>query len=701
MGTHCKSTQGQSEIVYGIQPTLAALSAKQRVVSCVFVRDDLLQLSSEVLCSKNPWLLAAVQLASEIEIKPVSREFLTDLTNGRSNQGIAIKCTPMPMPSLHGISASSLLHFNHCAYNRRKSGSCCGSSSIVLFLNQIQDVMNMGSILRSAVFFGIPTVLISAFFSATPSPLISKLSAGAMEFLRFFRVTNPASTLKQLSDAGFVTVGTAGMQPDSVENLNYCPPLELPLVKPDMIGASKEGAAKPLVLVLGSEARGLPDNVLSTCNLIVRIPGLVDWKVEHLGASSIASPLPTSLNVAAATAILIGFGDPPPFSEQVYRFLPAGSESDLNHFSNSNTKNCPHLERCLILEKELTKAKWKLTEATMINASVNSELATLRTLVSGARTAEGGASQSASSQGKWSHDQLSTELKQTTTENEILRDEIRLLRVRLESLENILQVQENAAASTCNRSEHQAGDTTQSISTCDRLLRAWRHQVMRLLIERAAHEEICIKAKKATQDQLSSQKEQLKSLHAQNQALNRKLVAKAAALKANFKKTEDYSQEIQHLNRCLQLSNNSNTCLTECTKSALTRLHADLIAMNEQWNRVFTDDGDTDSSPLMRRLRRLERRIQCVSGRLPMVRVLLSRKRTPEKRVEQELDRAEERVASLKAEHKRIVCENTEEKVKLETELTNTKSDLSKALISARRAERMAMQANHEKEAQV
>lgn len=56
--------------------------------------------------------------------------------------------------------------------------------------------------------------------------------------------------------------------------------------------------------------------------------------------------------------------------------------------------------------------------------------------------------------------------------------------------------------------------------------------------------------------------------------------------------------------------------------------------MNEQWNRVFTDDGDTDSSPLMRRLRRLERRIQCVSGRLPMVRVLLSQKRTPKQRVE-------------------------------------------------------------------
>ncbi|VDM17285.1 unnamed protein product [Hydatigera taeniaeformis] len=293
------------EIVYGIQPSLAALSAKQRGIVRAFVRDELLQIAPEVLLEKNPWLLATIKLASAIGIKSVSREYLTDLTNGRSNQGIAIKCTPLPMPSLHGVPARSILHFSHCAYNRSKPSSCCGSSSIVLFLDQIQDVMNLGSILRSAVFFGIPTVLISAFFSATPSPLISKLSSGAMEFLRFFRVTNPSSTLKQLSDAGFIIVGTAGMQSNSVENFNYSPPLELSLVKPDMVGASEDGAAKPLVLAFGSEARGLSDCVLSACNLIVRIPGLIDGKGEHLSAPSIVSPLPTSLNVAAATAILL------------------------------------------------------------------------------------------------------------------------------------------------------------------------------------------------------------------------------------------------------------------------------------------------------------------------------------------------------------------------------------------------------------
>ncbi|KAM7538309.1 hypothetical protein Aperf_G00000077100 [Anoplocephala perfoliata] len=225
-----------AEIVYGIQPSLAALCGKQRRVSRMFLRDDLFKLSSDELNFKNPWLASAVQKASlSIEVKSVSCEFLTVLTNGRSNQGIAIECSPMPMPSLNGVPAHSLLHFNHCDYSRTKPNSCCGSSSIVLFLDRIQDVMNMGSVLRSAVFFGIPTVLISAFFSASPSPLISKLSSGAMESLKFFRVTNPASALNQLFNAGFLIVGTAGMQADSEENFKHSLPLELSRVLPHMV----------------------------------------------------------------------------------------------------------------------------------------------------------------------------------------------------------------------------------------------------------------------------------------------------------------------------------------------------------------------------------------------------------------------------------------------------------------------------------
>lgn len=60
-----------------------------------------------------------------------------------------------------------------------------------------------------------------------------------------------------------------------------------------------------------------------------------------------------------------------------------------------------------------------------------------------------------------------------------------------------------------------------------------------------------------------------------------------------------------------------------------------------------------------------------------------------------------ERAERLEADRDRVVSEAMEEKVKLERDLTDTKADLAKAIISARRAERMAMQAKNEREEQV
>ncbi len=67
----------------------------------------------------------------------------------------------------------------------------------------------------------------------------------------------------------------------------------------------------------------------------------------------------------------------------------------------------------------------------------------------------------------------------------------------------------------------------------------------------------------------------------------------------------------------------------------------------------------------------------------------------------QELDSADERLKKLEAEHRRILSESADEKVRLETEVANAKSDLARAVISARRAERLALQASNERQAQV
>lgn len=71
------------------------------------------------------------------------------------------------------------------------------------------------------------------------------------------------------------------------------------------VGASSSLGEKPrpMLLVLGSETNGLSKEALSACNLIIRIPGVVDNMAPV--PDDTESPLPTSLNVAAATAILL------------------------------------------------------------------------------------------------------------------------------------------------------------------------------------------------------------------------------------------------------------------------------------------------------------------------------------------------------------------------------------------------------------
>nr|VZI34935.1 unnamed protein product [Spirometra erinaceieuropaei] len=82
-----------------------------------------------------------------------------------------------------------------------------------------------------------------------------------------------------------------------------------PVVSPKQVGAppaGSRGPPRPLVLALGSEANGLSPEVLSACNLVVRIPGVVDEALACADfARSSTSPLPTSLNVAVATGTLL------------------------------------------------------------------------------------------------------------------------------------------------------------------------------------------------------------------------------------------------------------------------------------------------------------------------------------------------------------------------------------------------------------
>nr|AAP06366.1 similar to GenBank Accession Number AP001507 tRNA/rRNA methyltransferase in Bacillus halodurans [Schistosoma japonicum] len=144
----------------------------------------------------------------------------------------------------------------------------------VLLLDHVMDIMNFGSILRSAAFFGVSAVILSTAPCVSPSPLISKLSVGAMESIRFYRLTDTVMDMKSLSKAGFLIVGTCGenqLPPNKVSKpTSFLHPNEVFANNDNNTGVSP----RPLVLALGSESRGLSENILNSCDLLLRIPGL-------------------------------------------------------------------------------------------------------------------------------------------------------------------------------------------------------------------------------------------------------------------------------------------------------------------------------------------------------------------------------------------------------------------------------------------
>ena len=140
---------------------------------------------------------------------------------------------------------------------------------LIVVLDEVQDPQNLGSIARSAECAGVTGLVIPERRAAEVTPAVCKASAGAVEHLAIARVRNIADFLADAKRAGL-----------------WC------------YGADQEGAADyrqtdlsgPLVLVLGSEGRGLRPRVAGACDALVKIPlrGRID-----------------SLSVGAAAAILI------------------------------------------------------------------------------------------------------------------------------------------------------------------------------------------------------------------------------------------------------------------------------------------------------------------------------------------------------------------------------------------------------------
>jgi 23S rRNA (guanosine2251-2'-O)-methyltransferase len=140
--------------------------------------------------------------------------------------------------------------------------------ALIVALDEIQDPQNLGAVCRTAECAGATGVVIPERRSAEVTPAVCKASAGAVEHLPIARVRNLADFLLDARKAGAWSYGAAGES-------------AVAYTAPDYRGS--------VVLVMGSEGRGLRPRVAQACDQLVALP--LRGRIESLNVSAAAAAL--------------------------------------------------------------------------------------------------------------------------------------------------------------------------------------------------------------------------------------------------------------------------------------------------------------------------------------------------------------------------------------------------------------------------
>ncbi len=131
----------------------------------------------------------------------------------------------------------------------------------IIIADEIEDPHNLGAIIRTANMCGAHGVIIPKRRAARLTSVVSKTSAGAINYTPVAKVTNISKTISELKDKGMWFV-CADMEGDTMYNL-------------DLTG--------PIGLVIGNEGSGVSKNVKKNCDFIASIPTFGD--IDSLNAS--------------------------------------------------------------------------------------------------------------------------------------------------------------------------------------------------------------------------------------------------------------------------------------------------------------------------------------------------------------------------------------------------------------------------------
>lgn len=237
-GRHERKGDG-SELVVGRNPVVECLHAKVPAAALIVAlgtdNDERLQESVRIANSRG------------IPIREVPRHELDTMTGNTMHQGIGLQIPPYKYVAVEDLIDSV---------------AKTGEPGLIVCLDNITDPRNLGAVIRSVAAFGGHGVVIPERRSAAITGVAWRTSAGTAARLPVARATNMVRSLKQFQKAGYQVVGLDAGGDHTLDTYD---------------------GTTPVVVVVGSEGKGLSRLVRDTCDTIMSIP-MTGW-VESLNAS--------------------------------------------------------------------------------------------------------------------------------------------------------------------------------------------------------------------------------------------------------------------------------------------------------------------------------------------------------------------------------------------------------------------------------
>ena len=226
-------------LIYGKNPVIEAINAKKALK--VFLVHNF-----------NDQKVINLIRDNKLPVVNISPNEMEKMCDGGVHQGLAAELKPYQTVSLEEIIIRA---------NKK-------TKKIIVMLDNINDPHNLGAILRSADVFEAAGIVLPKHNSVSLNATVAKTSAGAINYVPVAVVNNLNQAIKTLKEEGYWVVSTDGSATIDYSSIKY-----------DF----------PVVVVIGSEGKGVSPLVLKNSDYVVKIPQF--GHVNSLNASVAAGIL--------------------------------------------------------------------------------------------------------------------------------------------------------------------------------------------------------------------------------------------------------------------------------------------------------------------------------------------------------------------------------------------------------------------------